>query len=250
MRFDDLTSDRTTIVSSHADTRRFGLSVERATVPLRAPAGITPLREAIDASDADVVIVRYPADRVGWFERLRSPGRELIFADLLVYWRLAVGTGQPPELDTRLASPAPQPHDIETFIATVFANYGNHYSANPLFSPELVAAGYGEWARTALQRENVVTVAANGELAGVATLTVGPSRAEIELAGIHPRYQNQGVYGHLLAAVERSVAASEIVISTQGHNVGVQRAWVRYGFEPLAAITTVHAVKSNLLPNE
>jgi hypothetical protein len=41
---------------------------------------------------------------------------------------------------------------------------------------------------------------------------------------------------------------SQVLISTQGHNVRVQRAWSRYGLEPVATFVTVHLVRSGLLP--
>ena len=62
--------------------------------------------------------------------------------------------------------------------------------------------------------------------------------------------QGRGIYAHLLAEVERRAAergAAEVVISTQGHNVRVQRVWARYGFEPVHAMLTVHLVRPELL---
>ncbi|MEU4832515.1 GNAT family N-acetyltransferase [Streptosporangium sp. NPDC023615] len=78
----------------------------------------------------------------------------------------------------------------------------------------------------------------------------GGGVTEILLAGVVSRARGRGLYGHLLAAVEERVLARggrEVVISTQGHNTGVQRAWARYGFEPVHAFLTVHLIRSRLL---
>lgn len=85
---------------------------------------------------------------------------------------------------------------------------------------------------------------------GLATLEEDGPRTEILLAGVVSGSQGRGLYAHLLRAVEdRALArgAAEVVISTQGHNTRVQRAWARYGFEPVQTFLTVHLVRSRLL---
>ena len=82
----------------------------------------------------------------------------------------------------------------------------------------------------------------------LATVDQQQSWTEIELAGVVPAEQGRGRYGHLLAAVEDASTSKRLVISTQGHNTGVQRAWARYGFEPVHTLLTVHLVTPGLLP--
>jgi GNAT superfamily N-acetyltransferase len=62
--------------------------------------------------------------------------------------------------------------------------------------------------------------------------------------------QGRGRYAVLLAACAAEAhrrGLSRLIISTQVHNVRVQRAWARLGLRPFAAIETVHAVRRNLL---
>jgi hypothetical protein len=92
---------------------------------------------------------------------------------------------------------------------------------------------------------------ADGVVVGVATASSAESEWEIELAGIVPDRQRGGLYAHLLRGIHdgaRHAGADRVVISTQSHNIGVQRAWARLGYEPIDAIETVHLVREGLLP--
>lgn len=78
----------------------------------------------------------------------------------------------------------------------------------------------------------------------------GCGLVEILLAGVVPHAQGRGMYPHLLAAMEDwalDEGAEAVVISTQGHNTRVQRAWSRYGFEPVHSLVTAHLVRPELL---
>jgi ribosomal protein S18 acetylase RimI-like enzyme len=130
----------------------------------------------------------------------------------------------------------------------VFADYANHYSANPLLSSEAAAAGYREWAMKTPLRDSLV-LSVDGSPAGIATLDRTSDHVEILLAGVVPELRGRGMYPHLLQGVEDDAMSSDVervVISTQAHNTVVQRAWARYGFVPLTTFITVHAVKRAL----
>ena len=82
-------------------------------------------------------------------------------------------------------------------------------------------------------------------MTAVATLEISEDFVEILLAGVGPPWQGRGVYSSLLWAVEDFAAdrgLSSVYISTQAHNTRVQRSWARFGFTPVAAFETVHAM--------
>ncbi|GAA2882519.1 hypothetical protein GCM10010517_45690 [Streptosporangium fragile] len=243
-------------VASPLESARFGRTVERLTVPAGSPVPLAEVRAAVLDSAADVVVLRYPAEHVGWFAGLTGPGRTAVFADSLVYWRLRAGAGRAPEPSPGLTvTGSAAPAAVRELVAATFSAYGNHYLANPLFDPAAALAGYQEWAlRSAAEGACLVlehrAAGQESRLAGLATLEDEDPRTEILLAGVVAGLQGRGLYAHLLRAVEeRALArgAAEVVISTQGHNVRVQRAWARYGFEPVQALLTVHLVRSPLL---
>lgn len=241
---------------SPLETRRFGLTFSRAVVPLAVGESVfDDVLHFLREDKADVVVLRYPAARVDWFARFFAADRDLICADSLTYWRLEVGTGHRPEVDPSHTTSAADPIDsqlIDDLVDDIFTGYGNHYLANPLLSPENALAGYGEWAQHSAAHDTAVSLTRQGEgIVGLATLESSAQTCEILLAGIKPQFQKRGLYAHLLAGCERfaeDTGAGQLVISTQTHNANVQRAWARYGFEPVGTFLTVHAVRKGLLP--
>lgn len=253
MSWSDLVGDGpVTRRASAVDSARFGMSVDRVLVPV---GGGDPLPAVLD-STADVVIVRFPAHATGVFARLLQPSHHVIHADTLMYWHLQVGQGQRPDarcgLTSRTSSGPPNsipPETVNALVADVFAGYGNHYSANPLFAADKILAGYQEWARHAVTSGTVVVLSESGEDVAFATLSLSGRDVEIELAGVGATRQGTGIYPHLLAAVESEAierCADQILISTQAHNTIAQRALARFGFLPLQTFTTVHVVRRGL----
>ena len=244
-------------VESPLESARFGCSVERLTVPVESGTPFSAVREALLGSVADVVVLRYPAEHVGWFAKLTAFGRTVLFADSLVYWRLRAGEGRGPAPSPELRTSEPAgPAAVRALVSDIFGVYGNHYLANPLFDAAEALAGYQEWALRSSAEGECLTLEDRGaqvvgpRTLGLATLEQDGPRTEILLAGVISGSQGRGLYAHLLRAVEdRALArgAAEVVISTQGHNTRVQRAWARYGFEPVQTFLTVHLVRSRLL---
>lgn len=244
---------------SSVEGDRFGLSVARVVVGtdaiddenLRSEFGT-----ALAESTEDLVISRWPAQLSGLGAVAANSGRALIPADMLMYWEvpaaaLAASAGPIPD-GYAVARPTQAADDVEAAISQVvtdsFRGYGNHYTANPALDPELALAGYLEWAVGAFRADpgHVVILEEAGSPIGVATLTESDDDLEIELAGLTGAAQGKGLYGYLLAAVgELAVERGKgrVIISTQAHNIRVQRAWVRAGMKPFAAATTVHLVK-------
>ncbi|MGI5287069.1 GNAT family N-acetyltransferase [Nonomuraea polychroma] len=244
-----------TLVSreSPLESARFGRSIERLTVPDGADVSLSAVRDAVRESAADILILRYPADRVDWFAGLLAiPGRDAIFADCLTYWRLGAGAGRQLKPTTLRTSGIVGTDLVRSLVADIFRAYGNHYLANPLLDFAGALAGYQEWALQSVREERCLTLRdeETDEILGLATLNETDFRTEILLAGVVSRAQGRGLYAHLLKGVEdRTLArgAAEIEISTQAHNVRVQRAWARYGFEPIRALITVHLVRTSLV---
>jgi ribosomal protein S18 acetylase RimI-like enzyme len=247
----DLTADhRLEVMSSDVESARFGYRFGRCTIPTASPATPTDIARAIEDHDAEITVLRYPADRVTWFDHLARElgGHVLIHADTLVYWELAVGSGSPPAAIDGIGTTSPIDAEmIGTLTARVFEGYSNHYTANPLLSAMAAEAGYQEWAmRTPLQ--NALVLELDGSPVGIATTEPTAAHIEILLAGVVPEQRGRGLYQHLLRDVEsraRQQALESVVISTQAHNTAVQRAWARYGFLPLAAFTTLHVIRAS-----
>ena len=235
------------------EQERFGVSVDRMVVPGKAQAPLRAVRDVIASSAADVIVLRYPAGRIDLFAGLMGPGRDVVLADTLVYWRLRAGQGRrppsDPSVETALAPDLPD-EVVSDLVADVFADYSNHYLANPLFDPRLALDGYVDWATRSVARGAPVVTSRDGRPIAFATLDRETDHVEVELAGVRTSEQGGGVYGHLFAGVEDVAVAEqvpEVLISTQAHNTSVQRAWARFGLEPVATYLTLHLVRSGLL---
>jgi GNAT superfamily N-acetyltransferase len=242
---------------SALESARFGLSVERLTVPAEQGASFSAVREAVLASDADVIVLRYPAEHVDWFARLMGLGRAALAAGSLVYWRLIPGQGRWPEPleDLELVEQV-SPEVATALISQVFVAYGNHYAANPLFDPDKAAEGYLEWMEGSATRGNCLGFRERDgqdrepRFLGVIAMEQEGARAEPTIGGVVPEARGRGLYAHLLRAAEGWALAhgsAELFVSTQEHNMRVQRVWARHGFQPSHAVLTVHLIRGGLL---
>jgi hypothetical protein len=211
-----------------------------------------------DTAPEELLIVRWPTRMVTLGAAAAASQRAIIPADVLMYWEVPASQLQPDPValtERSLRTAVPTGADPATrralkhVVRDSFRDYGNHYTANPRLDRELALAGYVDWATRSLAEdpEDVVLLMHGDEPVGVATLTVGGGGDDLEilLAGLTGVTQGQGWYHHLLAGVgdqARARGCTRVIISTQAHNLRVQRAWARAGFRPFGAVTTVHAM--------
>lgn len=258
MSWEQLLEPGLVVRQSQVETERFGHTVDRMTIG-PGPIEHEVLLSVIQQNASDILVVRYDAGMLDLSSIFARSGRYVLPAGALTYWEKQVGLHEEstrPSLTVRSS----EEYDIETsshlvreIVKSSFANYGNHYTANPLLDRSAALAGYEDWAVRSLTRDprNVLIMSDRGEPVGIATLEPGVDgrHFEILLAGLIPAAQGQGSYRTLLNACEdlaMSRGAERLVISTQVHNVRVQRAWARQGLRPYAAIETVHLVASRL----
>lgn len=229
---------------SRLDSERFGLRVFRA----HDSALGRELAVAIAENECDVAIVRVRAESA--LSSLSGvPGFEVRHADTLVYYDC-----DPERVNSKLTTPAVMEvrsaewRDEPALIALVeraFTNYPSHYVTNELFRPELVLAGYMQWASNFIDSPNrEVLLAQEGDrLVGFLTYVTRDDAIEIVLNGVDPEWRGRGVYGGLLRSAlarARQAGVHHVEVSTQINNYTVQRAWQREGFKLSAAFQTYH----------
>ena len=259
------------VVSRHSasESDRFGFATDRITVGTGAIADaerlvgtVGAIERAMAASTATVTILRYPSEALSLVRDVAWTDVALYPAGTLVYWQGPALADQPDiQPDIRQdGSMEVLPRDRQRFSADILAvlrdsfhDYVNHYSANPLIEPGVVVEGYAEWAASTMSHPDnrVFAVAASGgEAIAVAVVAVVGGDWEIELASVAGHAQRQGHYATLIRRVTsaaKTAGAERVIISTQAHNIGVQRAWAKLGFVPIAAIDTVHVVARSAL---
>jgi hypothetical protein len=190
---------------------------------------------------------------------LAASGRVVLPADTLTYWDTAatdlaarpVTPDAPPRV---VRADQVDPAELHAAVADVFAGYVNHYAANPLLDPALALEGYVDWvARTLQAQPDAGAVLVDGDrVLGFGTWTLERGdHSEFLLGGMRAEARGRGWYALLLVETARAALAAgvpKVLISTQGSNVGVQRAWSRLGLRPRADFTTAHLVRPGLLP--
>ena len=262
MSWEELLAPGVTARPSPLEAQRFGCTVARVTIGPGEVDG-AELVAALDARPEQVLIVRYDAARLALGGVLAGCARAVVPAGALTYWQAALplpGSDRTPDAALAVAA-ADQLHAdsreaaadvIREVVRDSFRGYGNHYTANPLFDDDAALDGYEEWALRTLADDpgQVLVLTRDGRPVGVATLETAADHVEILLAGLTTDAQGQGWYGTLLAACADVALARglvRLVISTQVHNIRVQRAGARAGLRPFAAIETVHLVAPALL---
>ena len=218
------------------------------------------LRSVIEEqSETELLIMRFesslrwvPQVMVDLGERILIPGGSIL------YWRAPgnpSATGARDWTDQALP-PLKQlgPDDAEGVVSAIqatFTDYSNHYTSNPMLRPIDPATAYADWAKRSLALDQRAVLVAlddpRGTIAAIALVDFGDESADILLAGVDPRFRSRGLYSSFLPRVVRTArdrGFPEVVISTQDHNVAVQRLWARLGFEPTLALNVVHAMRT------
>ena len=236
------------LTRAELESARFGLNVARATID-EIDAGA--LARELMKDRVDIAILRIPARSDPGIAALQALGLSPIHADTLVTYScdLARHAAQAlfnPSLQIRSAEHDDAP-GITELVQTVFAEYPNHYRANPLLPREDIVAGYCEWALSHIGADNRTCWVAcvESRIAGLAC-SAFDSRTGIcqgVLHAVSPDFARNRIYTDLIRFTQntfRERGFSALEISTQVGNLRVQRVWVREGFTLGSAMDTYH----------
>jgi len=255
----DLDHDDVVAASSPVESDRFGVSMARVTVGRRTTDDDHTRQRLADRLDRpeDVLIVRWPSALVGCSAVLAASGRAVLPADTLTYWDTTAddlaGRAVAPDAPVVVRADQVDASELHAAVTDAFAGYVNHYAADPLLDRHRALEGYVDWvARTlSAQPDAGAVLVAGARVLGFGTWTMADDHCEFLLGGMRAEARGRGWYSLLLVETARAAlaaAVSTVLISTQGSNVGVQRAWARLGLRPTADFTTAHLVRPGLLP--
>jgi len=211
------------------------------------------LREELEREKVDVAILRLPAQSLRSVVALTGMELRPIVADTLVNYTTELQTSAHARAGKHLVrlrrADASDAAALEAMVRRIFAGYTNHYHANPLFAPDRILDGYVEWAmhHVASNDEGRFTWMVEADRSAVGFSCVlfdtrsGQSRGVLN--GIVPEARGRGLYRAMLQSMLGELAdegSSEFAISTQVHNVAVQRVWAAERFTLDSAENTVH----------
>ena len=226
---------------SKIESDRFGISIARLNVSINCSASDTEIVKVCKESSANLLILRVPSSRIQLACELAEISNKIAFqADTLVYFSknlksIVERRNKSENLKLVTASSDDEARVID-LARVVFRDYPNHYQSNRALDSKLILEGYIEWASNGLNDQEKLTVIIedqNSNAIAFALVAFGEEGAEIELNGVHPDFQNQGVYSALLESLMAQLANQKVAnlsISTQIQNTRVIRAWIKAGF--------------------
>ena len=236
-------------VPSPSESARFGISVGRLDYTYVADwEGVDVVADLAD-SDVDLVILRFPAERLEVVRSVHESGRPSLMADTLLHFRRepieradAHGMQLRPltSADTAL---------MDDLVADIFPEYRNHYESNPLTRGVNLVEAYQEWARTFLdapdRRAFCVQIPEDGE-AGLCMFEWSDTHLESILAGMRPRARGVGGYQDVLRCqanwgVDNGLTSMGVL--TQVWNTSAMKPMIKVGLLPDYAISTMHVMR-------
>ena len=230
-----------------AESRRFGRKVRRYVL---AGPDAGPMADAIASDKVDLAIVRIPTDQLGVVNDLSNRFDSVLLADcLVVYTRENVRSGVPdPPRNGHWILQAATVDDgqlLDSMTEQVFANYSNHYSANPDLHGFKLGDAYKEWVGSHVTESGRGCFIAriSGTPVGFATVRLGEDEGEGVLYGVLPEHQGRGVYRDLIRSTVREFMERGYVrtlVSTQVDNRAVQRVWASERFSLTHSYFTIH----------
>lgn len=243
------------VVPSDLESSASGLSVGRLTAwPTGAMDG-RAVRRAILESAHDLVVVRSACDDVLLGAQLQCDELVCWQADTLMYFEISTATQSGAGPGSLEICDVGDRSDVDDMVRQAFADYRNHWAANPALARMSVTDAYADWATSSLtDRDRVVLrySTQDGQAAGVCLVDDADERfEEILLAGVVPGQRRQGAYQSMLRQViarAGSLGKDSVVISTQASNIAVMRAWARVGMLPTISLNTLHVMKRESFP--
>jgi ribosomal protein S18 acetylase RimI-like enzyme len=238
---------------SKIESDRFGISIARLNVSINCSASDTEIVKVCKESSANLLILRVPSSRIRLACELAEISNKIAFqADTLVYFSknlksIVERRNKSENLKLVTASSDDEARVID-LARVVFRDYPNHYQSNRALDSKLILEGYIEWASNGVNDQKKLTVIIedqNSNAIAFALVAFGEEGAEIELNGVHPDFQNQGVYSALLESLMAQLANQKVAnlsISTQIQNTRVIRAWIKAGFILDFSLNTYHLI--------
>jgi GNAT superfamily N-acetyltransferase len=262
---------------SPLDEARFGVATLKAT--LSGAADVDVLLARLQAEDCRLALVRCPCAELALAQRLEAAGAFLCDSLVYFRHQLRsdehtesrsttpaqgsagpdpaapppAGSGDAPACgagDLAIRSAGPDDAAAVAAVAHIgFAGYLSHYRADPRLPAAAVDAIYPDWAHRLCRADDadtrVLAATVDGRIVGFAAWRRDRAAGvfDIVLNAVLPDWRRRGIYRRLLRAVlatARAEGVAGVLISTQAHNLAVQRAWVSEGFMPQACWYTFH----------
>ena len=230
---------------SPLERERFG--IEAARLDALTPQSLKPALDFCRERDVRLLIANCrPEERAALYEGERQ-GFQLM--DTIVVFEQRLGGTSPPveaSVEVRPARPGDK-DEIVALARIAFADYVNHYHADPRLDRAAAAEVYPDWTgRLLAQRDDdheVLVAESDGVIVGFHALARYGDRATQPLSGVRPGIQGKHVYQTMnTRGIEWAIASGAKTIdgAVQLTNTAIQRALWRRGYVPVGAYFVLH----------
>lgn len=232
------------------ETKRFGVKSARFAITSDALPNLARLNEQARDEGIRLVTARLDVSHLPLAHLLEDDGYRLM--DSLVYYTrpnnpLPAVRDLPEGLSLRRAVPG-DAASVARVAREAFRGYFGHFHVDPRIKNADADEVYVQWAETSVSRPEdgkIVDVVENDDqIVGFCTLKLlNEANANIELNGIMPENQGNGLYSYLIEKTIRTsqeIGAEHTKISTQINNYAVQKVWARCGFFHERSVYTFH----------
>jgi hypothetical protein len=197
----------------------------------------------------DLGIATCPASDGRLVAALGRRGWRVMDTEIVFEGPVAQSEPLPPALRRRVAA-ARDSQAVAHLAALAFHGHISHYSADPRLSDRLASAAYADWASRMCTEKSGRTVVLlyekDGGLAHFSACKIDgadPSRGELLLAGMNPRYQGMRM-GTLVTADSigylHDQGAERVTAVTGATNIPSQRQLMRCSLRPREAFYVLH----------
>jgi hypothetical protein len=237
------------IAYSPLESARFDLRILRSTFTELLPEEVV---RTIEAEQADVAILRIPTSQQQELAQLSALSPyPLLLADTVLTFKCDMRASPPtplrnPRLVVRRAT-ADDHLVLQELVEVVFANYHTHYNSNPLFTPQVVLAGYQEWSLSFLHSDTAEKACflfyLNNRPVAFTTIALHDRYGDGMLMGARPGAASPGLGGDLVRHIKQysfDHGRKWVHGTTQVQNHGVQRMLIQEGFVPAESHYTLH----------
>lgn len=255
------------------ESERFGLKTSRVYAGPQTTCSATELAAAIRADDGDLVIVRYPADRLDWYATLALETEyRVIYSESLLIEALDLpGPVSPPDSaehlhfqvlgvdGDRVGAGRDEPvwREVRAIVGDAFAGHRPHYLSNPYLPEVPLADIYTEWLRTMADAPEgtVLLWDHDGEPSGVIGYECfeapdGVRTGEVQFIANKRDAQRMFQASLAVLEVQRRMEADgveRVVTVVQSHNLGPIVGLLHLGHRPLLMMVTLHLVHPRIV---